>query len=238
MTPDLGDYDEDTCLYTGNHIDATGRPYSDYEPEITNYMSYSRECRDRFSAGQIAVMRAQIDHLKDHPDGILFIDNYPVSVLYEPYRGEYYLAGPATDKPPLFQHGFDYKFVDCSQAQTYNQPSEYDDISFPYGQAVLSYSNTYNQDIEHINHTAIIINQVDDTQPRKCYNNNNRKPKDGSVIHFLDGVPNANVTITAQDSLQINNPNLLPNLDPGLYNIQKNYNDGTSQEQMILKENN
>ena len=63
-------------------------------------------------------------------------------------------------------------------------------------------------------------------------------PNDGTVIKFNDGVPNGNYTITPQDSTAINNPALIDNLQPGLYNIQKNYNDGTTQEVMILKENN
>ena len=61
---------------------------------------------------------------------------------------------------------------------------------------------------------------------------------DGTVIKFNDGVPNGNYTIAPQDSTVINNPTLIDNLKPGLYNIQKNYNDGTTQEVMILKENN
>jgi len=71
-----------------------------------------------------------------------------------------------------------------------------------------------------------------------CYNIFNKAPNGGTLIKFLDGVPNANVNITPQDSLQINNANYIQNLTPGLYNIQKTYNDGTNEEMMILKENN
>lgn len=39
------------------------------------------------------------------------------------------------------------------------------------------------------------------------------------------------------DSTQINNPQLINNLQPGLYNIEKTYIDGSSEENMILKEN-
>ena len=38
------------------------------------------------------------------------------------------------DHHPFFQPGFDYKFVDTSQAAVYNQPSDYEDTSFWYGQ--------------------------------------------------------------------------------------------------------
>ena len=30
-----------------------------------------------------------------------------IASLYEPYKGEYYVSGPATTNPPLFQPGFD-----------------------------------------------------------------------------------------------------------------------------------
>ncbi len=36
----------------------------------------------------------------------------------------------------------------------------------------------------------------------------------------------------------INSPHFIPDLAPGLYNVQKIYNDGSSQETVILKENN
>ena len=49
---------------------------------------------------------------------------------------------------------------------------------------------------------------------------------------------NTNVTITAQDSTSINNQNLIENLENGLYKIDKNYEDGSSQETVIYKGNN
>jgi hypothetical protein len=57
-------------------------------------------------------------------------------------------------------------------------------------------------------------------------------------MKFNDNVLNANVTITPQDSTAINNPNLIQNLGQGLYKIEKNFNDGSSQETIILKGNN
>ena len=84
---------------------------------------------------------------------------------------------------------------------------------------------------------AFKILQLDQNQPRMCYNNTNRTPSDGSVIHFLDGYPNGNYTITPQDSTQITNSELINPLNHGLYNIQKNYLDGSTEQVMILKEN-
>ncbi|AFL80374.1 hypothetical protein Aeqsu_0871 [Aequorivita sublithincola DSM 14238] len=51
------------------------------------------------------------------------------------------------------------------------------------------------------------------------------------------GVLNGNVTITPKDSLGINNPTLINDLDPGLYNIKENYDDGAIKENVIFKEN-
>ncbi|MBL4662262.1 MAG: hypothetical protein JKY22_01570 [Flavobacteriaceae bacterium] len=90
----------------------------------------------------------------------------------------------------------------------------------------------------HPNHTAILIDQLDTGQTRKCYDNYNQAPIGGSVTKFNDGVFNANVTITPQDSTAINNPNLINDLQNGLYKIEKNYNDGATQETVIIKENN
>jgi hypothetical protein len=207
-------------------------------------MSYApQQCKEEFTPGQIAHMRGYINTILNDPN-ITAIITYPASILYEPYKGEYYFAGPLpVDEdgrlnPTLFQYGFDYVFYDTSQAAIYNQPSAYEDTSFWYGSVVQSYDVNHNTPIEHINHTAFKILQVDTNYPRMCYNNYNRAPTGGTLIKFLDGVPNGNVTISPQDSLQINNPNYIQDLDSGLYNIQKSYNDGTSEENLILKGNN
>ncbi|MGK0448824.1 MAG: hypothetical protein ACJA2M_002625 [Polaribacter sp.] len=233
------------CEYIFNgELDDCDVPYGSFglEPEVKNFMSYGG-CQEEFTPGQVAHMRWYIELIDSLPE-IEAIENYPVSVLYEPYKGEYFLAGPLpVDEdgrlnPPLFQYGFDYVFYDTSQAAIYNQPSDYNDTSFWYGSVVQSYDVNHNTPIEHTNHTAFKILQVDTNYPRMCYNNYNRAPTGGTLIKFLDGVPSGNVIITAQDSLQINNPNYIQDLDSGLYNIQKSYNDGTSDENMILKENN
>lgn len=61
--------------------------------------------------------------------------------------------------------------------------------------------------------------------------------QNGSITLFKDGVINGNVTITPKDSLGINNPTLINDLDRGLYNIKENYDDGTIKENVIFKEN-
>ncbi|MEZ4794625.1 MAG: hypothetical protein R2773_03960 [Flavobacteriaceae bacterium] len=227
------------CEYTGTHVDPTGRPYSDYEPEVKNYMSYTSECADYFTVGQGVRMRWFLELWDNNYPTAGIVELFGPEELYYPFRGEYYLAGPHTkDHHPMFQYGFTYKFVDVSQADVYNQPSDYSDTSFWYGQAVETFYPTHNQPIEHLNHRAFIIQELGDPQPRMCYNNANRAPSNGNLIQFTDGIPNGNYTITPQDSLQINNPSLIEQLNPGLYNIQMNYNDGTVQDNTVLKENN
>lgn len=226
-------------MYDDTQLDPTGRPYVDYPPQADNFMSYAPdECRAVFTSDQIAEMRAFIDWFEEHPDGITFINNYHVSILYEPYKGIYYNSGPMThDHHPFFQPGFDYKFVDTSQAAVYNQPSDYEDTSFWYGQPVAYYPSSYDQPIEHFNHSAFYIVQLGDETYRKCYNNANRSASFGNLIYFEDGYPNGNYTVTPKDSTQINSPTLINELDPGLYNVQKTYNDGTEEQVMILKDN-
>ena len=236
------DYIKTDCEYDDDKEDSTGTPYSNHPPQAKNFMAYGG-CQEEFTAGQVAKMRWYIDLVDGIPNVTAIIKN-DISILYEPYKGEYFLAGslPVDEdghlNPPLFQYGFDYVFYDTSQADIYNQPSDYGNTSFWYGQAIQSYDIDYNTPIEHINHTAFKTLQVDTNYPRMCYNNYNRAPTGGTLIKFLDGVPNTNVTVTTQDSLQINNTNFFQDLEPGLYNIQKSYNDGTTDENLILKENN
>ncbi len=59
-----------------------------------------------------------------------------------------------------------------------------------------------------------------------------------SVIKFNENVLNINVTITQQDSVSINNENLINNFQPGLYNIIEQFEDGETEQQLIIKENN
>jgi len=46
-----------------------------------------------------------------------------------------------------------------------------------------------------------------------------------------------NVTITPKDSIGINNPNLIDELDAGLYKIEFNYEGGATQQTIIFKQN-
>jgi len=230
------DLDSD-CNYIGSALDCDDTPY--VEPEFKNIMSYTRsDCYREFKVAQGTVMRWRIKH-RFLDDLNHLLDTIHRKELYKPYKGEYYNIGPSTaGKPPLFQPGFDYEFVDVSQAGTYNQPSLYEDTSFWYGAVVIGFYSDYTGQIKHPNHTAIRILQLDEEQPRMCYNNWNRSAINGDVINFLDGIPSSNVTITAQDSLQINDTQLIPNLQPGLYNIITNFNDGTTDQTVIQKNNN
>ncbi len=223
------------CNYVGTAVDCNGEFY--INPEYKNFMSYTRyDCYQEFKGAQIAKMRFVIREVFLGPLNT-HIDTIHRKELYKPYIGEYYVVGPQTNHPPQFQPGLDYEFVDVSQAGTYNVPTEYEDTSFWYGQTVGTINKEYPGPIYHPNGTAFKILQLDQNQPRMCYNNTNRTPSDGSVIHFLDGYPNGNYTITPQDSTQINNSELINTLNPGLYNIQKNYLDGSTEQVMILKEN-
>lgn len=163
--------------------------------------------------------------------------------LYEPYRGSYpeYYPHPLPWEYPLFQPGFNYSFVDC--CCDYQQPSVYEDTSFTYGSSVLNISKfeTDYSLITHPNHTAICIDippcSINGQSTRRCYDNYYTPPViGGAVVTFNDGVFNTNVTITPQDSTSINNPRFIDNLQPGLYNIIEDYQNGTNQETVILKE--
>ena len=105
----------------------------------------------------------------------------------------------------------------------------------------IQYEQNY-RSITHPNHTAIKIKQVETslgyTNIQKCYNNFNLSPNGGSIIKFNDAVFNTNVTITPQDSISINEQNLIQELPSGLYKIEKNYEDGSKQETVIFKDNN
>lgn len=234
---------ETNCTYReGTETDEHGEPYEISHEDVINTMSNAYNCIQRsFTPGQVIYMRETI------------VDNFyvtpaltDVASLYEPYQGEYYLGGPALPEAskPLFQPGFDYSFIECRCSTNDNsncsQPTAYDDVSFQNLHTLISgfskYDPQYN-DMTHPNHTAILIDQLDTGQTRKCYDNFSDAPIGGSVIKFNDDVFNANVTITSKDSTAINNPNLINNLQDGLYKIEKNYNDGATQETVIIKEN-
>jgi hypothetical protein len=180
-------------------------------------------------------------------------DNWKTDIcaLYEPYKGEYYVTGPTQDPrdKPLFQPGFTYRFVacdyDCDQPNICDYPKECEDYNFSYtNNSVLTISK-YETDysiITHPNHTAIEIDFVAPLpvltpNTRRCYNNWNRAADGGSVIQFNDNIFNNNITITPQDSTSINSPSLIDGLQPGLYKVEKVFNDGAIQETVIIKEN-
>ncbi|MCB0453497.1 MAG: hypothetical protein KDC94_11560 [Aequorivita sp.] len=64
------------------------------------------------------------------------------------------------------------------------------------------------------------------------------KQKSGRVIRFNNNIFNANVTITQKDSTEITDPQLIPNLDNGLYKIETNYGNGVDEETVIYKSGN
>jgi hypothetical protein len=175
--------------------------------------------------------------------------NPDASSLYEPYQGEYYIAGPFNPQlhKPLFQPGFTYKFVKCSG--TYPQPADYGEyFSYNINNVLLGFEVDEENfdDITHPNHAAIYIEELAQfnsisselSSPQKCYNNFNVSPIGGTITLFNDGVFNTNVTITPQDSTSINSQSLINNLPQGLYKVEKNYQDGAIEETIIIKENN
>ncbi len=166
-------------------------------------------------------------------------------MLYEPYKGDY--SANATLGPnfePTFQPGFDYEFVSCGPYGSYPPPLDYSDTSFWFVNAGL-FNYIFNKDIPttdygtiiHKNNFSIRIAQLDNIQPRNCYSTTGTASS-GLLMKFEDNTFNNNVTITAKDSLQINNPNLINDLPDGLYKIEKNHQDGGVEETVIYKGNN
>jgi hypothetical protein len=232
-------------LYSDEVIDNVNVPYIDID--VNNIMiSDDRleyfEFKTTFTDGQGIRLRETIEN-----EAVLQPALTSISSLYEPYQGDYFFAGPnLPNHRPLFQPGFDYKFVSCggnsqSGFQIYNTPSDYDDISFGFdANTILNQADKFSLDlnnINHPNHSAIVIEQIED-QPRKCYNNVNRSASGGKIIKFIDNIPNYNYTTTVKDSLSINKPTLIQDLENGLYIIEKNYTDGTQEQKTILKDNN
>jgi len=234
--------DESSCQYIGDGDDCGGVLYLISQSDVRNTMSYSyASCRDQFTDGQIVRMREAITN---DVNGDFAAAETSVDQLYEPYEGSYYFAGPVLpEHTPLFQPGFEYRFVECDC--NCPAPADYDDISFSYNDnVVLSQfpkdESNYGS-ITHPNHSAIQIVHNDPVfmpQPRKCYDNNNKSPSGGSVTRFNDGTFNTNVTVTPKDSIGINDQHLIQNLQNGLYKIDKTYDDGSTQQTVIQKGNN
>jgi len=230
-------YIED-CEYIGSGTDCDGNDY-DIEPEdVQNIMSYApSECKSVFTVGQaIRVLEAIEIDCYDKIFPAIRSDGF--ASFYEPYKGGYSETGEAD--PPLYQPGFDYAFFSCDCECPL--PLDYGETGFTYnsneqmGTFIGKYEADYSS-ITHPNHTAIDILQLNESQPWRCYDNDNLKPSGGTIIKFNDNVFNTNITLTIQDSLSINNENLIEELQPGLYNIIEQYNDGSTQENIIFKEN-
>ncbi len=232
---------EDCTYENPSAVDCDEDTRQVFEIDVRNYMAYTiKECRDSFTIGQGNRMRQTIveDIFGQFEDA-----QTTLASLYEPYRGEYYVSGPEPSpaNPPLFQPGFEYRFLPCECDCP--EPTEYHNTNFSYSSSawsVIDKATSNYGSITHPNHTAILINHPHSDfvpQPRRCYDNWNRSPKEGSVTKFNDGVFNTNVTITAKDSLEINDIYLIQNLPQGLYKIEKNYNDGSVLESIIQKEN-
>ncbi len=235
---DPSNTDPYTCEYTGTEKDNcpnNNTPYNITHEDIINTMGKRVVvCGGNyyFSMGQGIRMREAI------ADGYFDAALTDLASLYEPYSGGYYGDGSTEPSPPLFQPGFNYKFFACSCDCPL--PSDFDDTSFSYtNNAILTiskYETNFNL-IAHPNHTAISIDipMCGEVLVRRCYDNSDIKPKSGSIIRFNDGIFNSNVTITPKDSVGINNPVLINELDNGLYNIKKEYYDGTIEENVIYK---
>jgi hypothetical protein len=219
-------------------IDCGLDPYEIFVEDEKNFMtSGAAGCKEMFTFGQMIRMRETIGDSLD-PFGHV---ETTIASLYEPYSGEYNNNG-GPNSATLFQPGFDYSFVNCScpnANQDCDFPIEWSDISFEYWGEGTIYDKYYTPytNIEHPNHTAIRIDQIDDTQPRRCWDNFGFAPIGGTLITFKDNILNANVTIRHLDSLSINDKYFIDKLERGLYKIERYYNDGSIKEQVIFKQN-
>lgn len=234
---------DNTCYYNGLGEDCQGSQY-DISPEDTqNFMAYTiSACRNQFTIGQAIHMHEDVlDQLENKYQYVMEDD---FSSLYEPYDGEYYAGGPFYPElhTPLFQPGFDYTFVTCEGP--YVQPAPFGETFTAYSQQRILEIDAFEDDfssITHPNHTAIIIDQIDQAHGfariEKCYDNYNRAPKGGRVVRFNDGVFNYNTTTTEKDSTGINTATLVQDLVPGLYKVEKDYDGGTTTQTIIQKNN-
>jgi len=157
-----------TCQYEGTGVDCQGDDFIIFEPDVRNTMSYSiADCRDQFSNGQIVRMREAI---VNDINGQFAMAETTVDQLYEPYSGSYYFAGPLLpEHTPLFQPGFEYRFVECDC--NCPAPTDYNDISFSYNDNVIlsqfpKDESNYGS-ITHPNHSAI---QIVHNDPVLCRN--------------------------------------------------------------------
>ncbi|NQV77549.1 MAG: hypothetical protein HQ490_04250 [Lutibacter sp.] len=238
------DFNYSNCTYDINGSDCQDTPFDLNQVDLENLMNINiprdlNLCRILMTPGQMVRIRETIE---GYPNVFTLVSG-TIADLYEPYSGEYYLAGPLLpEHRPLFQPGFNYRFVEC--CCNYPQPTDFNNTSFSYtNNAILTISKfetDYNS-IMHPNHSAIQLDiefPNNEQNVRKCYDNWNKAALGGSVTKFNDNLINTNITITPKDSLGINNPNLINGLQQGLYKIEKNFDDGSSQETIIFKGNN
>lgn len=148
------------CNYTGFGTDCLNEPYTIYPSDTKNYMNYGiSSCTNQFTPGQGIRMQETIEQFSD-PGEKFDVASTPISSLYEAYKGEYYLAGPAqnpNDKP-LFQPGFNYYFLECDCDCP--EPVEWNNTNFSYTSNVVLHKNPNETDyssITHPNHSAIGI---------------------------------------------------------------------------------
>ncbi len=232
----------DVCDYENQDgADCAGDPWIFDEDDIANIMGYARTtCTSLFTIGQM--IRIHEGFVMDC-QGVYEDVKADYASLYEPYKGEYYDFGPIGENDtPYFQPGFTYFFVYCEgdfvEPATYNETFTYNINGLV--KYVSKYETDYNR-IFHPNHSAIKIDELNTAlgvnQVKACFNNYNKNAGGGKITKFNDNVFNANVTITEQDSTAINNPQLINNLDPGLYAIEKHYEDGAVEQTIILKDN-
>ena len=234
---------DNTCYYDGEGMDCQGIQYDVTPQDTQNFMAYTiAECRNQFTIGQAIHMHEDI--VKGFVTKYQYVMEEDFSSLYEPYEGEYYAGGPFYPEvhTPLFQPGFDYAFVTCEGP--YVQPAPFGENFTAYPQQRIHEVDAFEQDfslIYHPNHTAIIIEQIDQSfgfaRIEKCYDNYNRAPKGGRVVRFNDGVFNYNTTTTEKDSTGINTTTLVQDLTPGLYKVEKDYDGGASTQTIIQKNN-
>lgn len=240
------------CEYAGTGKDCGGDDYQ-IQPDSSgtlNFMNNGSECP--FNAlyddneGFTQEQGIKMYHIASNTtnDGL---NNAITSVasLYEPNSGTYpQQSHPVSyNNQVLMQPGFDYKFIKCGHG--YNEPSDYSDTSFNlYTNDIIKtidkYSDAYSF-MYHPNTTAIHIDQLPGSQSivnaRKCYDFQSR-PWLGKVMQFNDNVFNNNVTIETKSAEEIVDPNLIPSLEPGLYKIETQFEDGTKEEVIIYKDNN
>ena len=218
-------------------IDLKGEMYIELDDERTNYMHYASQA-NHFSNGQGVRMRESIEN---DINGHLQEKLTTVESLYEPYKGIYFTCGNYPEylaNPPYLQPGFNYEYVECGDGsnEMYVEPAPYVE-TFSYTTTIIySQNSTDFNRVKHPNHSAIRIIQLDN-QPQKCWNNWNKGASSGSITKFNDGVINYNITIYPKDSIQINDSNLILDLNSGLYKIEKQYNDGSQEQNVIIKNN-